>query len=778
MALQTAPGPADASLAAWSRAVAPRLQQHSGGNPLLLTSLLGSLGVDWGARPDEATITAHARQATAEAAARRILATLPTAAQRALAVAAAVGTRPDLATISAALDQDAGTCLTGPAEAGLVTIEHAAVAFTHPTYREAALRLVLTPSQRRRIAEVLEARGHSGDPAAALEHLRLAGSAAPVAQLTRVARAAAEAASAVGDHLAAARALDALAERGATTVEALLAAAEAYHLAGEREHAWQRARDAGDPTLRADAHQLARAALLLARGQEFVDDQTEAVTQLRTAAGLLDEGDPLLAEVLAVLARLTLEPPLPGEATIVGPGAAQRWDVDTPGARALAARARALADGGDRRATAALTWRETHTDPACHDQRRAASDEALEAAETPGLGGRAHLLAALDALEAADRDRCDDLLTRARAMAERSGDLDLRWRVALLDAALLRASGRRQQALAARAEAAAAGARAAEPGAPLADLGQDALLALDDDLHGPTPQRLIDAGADISLASFRAGRGLMLALRGDAEQALAIAIPLVAELTDDRDREGAWLVSMTLLADAIATAARADLAEPPVDTPVEALVEAPVEALVEPLVEALEPFAGLIAVDLIDGFAVSGCAARPLARLLALQGRHDEAAERFALARHRDGQAGLDLYRCHGDIDERSHAHAHGAAIGAATARRLAADAKACGAPVLQARAAMLALPTGDPVVVRRQRGVLRGLAAGHTYQRIASDLGYAPSTVNKDAMRLYRALGVSGRRSAVDAARRLGLLDGGDGRVADAETARSAGER
>ncbi len=59
-----------------------------------------------------------------------------------------------------------------------------------------------------------------------------------------------------------------------------------------------------------------------------------------------------------------------------------------------------------------------------------------------------------------------------------------------------------------------------------------------------------------------------------------------------------------------------------------------------------------------------------------------------------------------------------------------------------------------------RERVVLSGLTTGQTLAEISARLMVSHNTIKKQTVALYRKLGVHDRRSAVDAARRLGLLE------------------
>ncbi|MBN8882342.1 MAG: response regulator transcription factor [Salana multivorans] len=63
------------------------------------------------------------------------------------------------------------------------------------------------------------------------------------------------------------------------------------------------------------------------------------------------------------------------------------------------------------------------------------------------------------------------------------------------------------------------------------------------------------------------------------------------------------------------------------------------------------------------------------------------------------------------------------------------------------------------PALTPRELVVLRHLAEGHPLSDIARDLGLSVNTIKTQASSLYRKLGASTRRQAVDAAAREGFL-------------------
>ena len=735
----------------WATRAAERIHARSGGVPLLVEDLLAALDVGRGRRPGPAEIDAAADARTVHGAAARVIADLPDEVGEVLSVIAGLGSAAEMGLIASAVgDEERVTSAVEVAEgAGLITASDQSIAFTHPSYREAAAARRLTSDRHLAIARASARRGRSGDRQLELFHLVRAGTQVPAAEVFATARAAAAEAAAVGDPAGQARALQAAIAHhpdpaGADgddqpdVVALHLDAARAWHLAGVRTAAWAEARAAA--ARKPPAEQLAEAALLLAEGQEFAEDFTEALDLLALAQTAAGDRAPLRAALLAAEAHLRMYKPFPGAPTGAPPHGPRPTPVDVARVRSLASQAYELAAGEPELvARAARVWRETHSHPGFHEARRRASEEAAAATSDEVLAGKALVLAGLDALEAGDRDAADSRWSRARELAHRTGDLGLRWRVALVEAMSLRAQGRLADADNAREAARTAGTRAGEPGRDFSAMIQAALLDLDRDLAGSALARTMSAEDDVPLRSLTAGSAYGLALQGQFREAAGLLEQLVPALVSHPDQEPALLPTITLAADAVATVARADLAPP--------------------LLRVMAPFRSLIAVDLLDGLATVGCVARPLGRLLALTGDRDAAEEAFAEAERRDEAAGLDLYALQGRID-RAEAHAAaGEPVDSEHAADLARAAQRMGATVLTRRAHGLERPGGTPRLTDRQHDILHQLAAGRSYQQIADALGFAHTTIRKDVLRVYRALGVRTRDEAIAAARNLDLL-------------------
>ena len=788
--------------AAWLRVSTPLLHKHSAGNPLVLTRLIRALGIDRGARPDADLLQRDPDHTIAATINQTLLDPLPDHTRRLVALTAALGSHATTRTLTALAATDPATHPAG-GPTGASTADHDGepqaalhracatgllikhtdghVAFTHPSFARAASQLDLTAEEHLAVAESLLTDGLPADLPHALRHLRHAGRRGHTGRLTDVARHAAATAAAAGEHSAAAAALD-LAVATCSTgdrIDLRLAAADAHHRAGQHTEAWQHATAAADPAGGPTAGQLARAALSLAAHRDPVDPATAHSQRdlhglLAIAAAELDRDHPLAADLAIAQARLSLRQPLPTPPTDAPadrhPSAGNAGDADTDGdpaahdspagngaerptaaaqhdatttltgwqatpqrARPLADTARTLAPNGDPRARAALTWRAAHTDPALHDPRRAATNEAQTHATDDLLRAEASIAAALDALEAADRPACDEHLQRAHAISYRLANPTLRWRLALFDAALHEASGR-------LADAAAAlnSARHTPTGHATRDLTM--LLShtachLHTDLASPTLSTLLTRSPELDLPVLRAAAALTSALRGSHDDAAAIARPLTMRLVSDPYREDCWLATLTLLADTCATLGDTTLAPP--------------------LIEALSPHTHLIALDPLEATLITGSPARPLARLHHLCGQISDATACFALAEEQHTKAGLHLHRLQGQIDAHlalQPTDTDGLAALAAAADRLAAR-------TLQAQAASHDLTATPLHLTARQRAVLAGLAKGETYQQIASNLGYAHTTIRKDILAIYRTLGVHNRHDAIATADQLGLL-------------------
>ena len=91
-------------------------------------------------------------------------------------------------------------------------------------------------------------------------------------------------------------------------------------------------------------------------------------------------------------------------------------------------------------------------------------------------------------------------------------------------------------------------------------------------------------------------------------------------------------------------------------------------------------------------------------------------------------------------------------------ARRVLAHFRGETAPVRQVQPARAAAPPA--ALTTRETEVLRQLAQGHTLAEVGKELTLSVNTVKTHVKNVYARLDVSSRIAAVDAARRMGILD------------------
>lgn len=96
--------------------------------------------------------------------------------------------------------------------------------------------------------------------------------------------------------------------------------------------------------------------------------------------------------------------------------------------------------------------------------------------------------------------------------------------------------------------------------------------------------------------------------------------------------------------------------------------------------------------------------------------------------------------------------------VSPAIARRVLAYFRGETTPVRQAPLARPALPPA--ALTARETDVLRRLAQGHTLGEVGKQLTLSVNTVKTHVKNVYARLDVSSRIAAVDAARRMGILD------------------
>lgn len=96
--------------------------------------------------------------------------------------------------------------------------------------------------------------------------------------------------------------------------------------------------------------------------------------------------------------------------------------------------------------------------------------------------------------------------------------------------------------------------------------------------------------------------------------------------------------------------------------------------------------------------------------------------------------------------------------VSPAIARRVLADFRGDTEPVRQPQPPRPAVPPA--ALTNRETEVLRRLAQGHTLAEVGKELTLSVNTVKTHVKSVYARLDVSSRIAAVDAARRMGILD------------------
>jgi DNA-binding CsgD family transcriptional regulator len=756
LALATA-GP---TATAWVGAVHAVLVERSGGNPLVLRTILDDLGVADGARPSGTELAALPVDAAVGDVLARRLSTLPPASIELLHAAALIGgdVRPDV--LGDVLQRDVTVDVERVIAAGaLAALPDGRLRFVHPAVSEAVVARTPTgvAELHVRIADWLRRRGRGHDRPAIAHHLAAAGELVSADELAAAAMDAAEQALRGGDHAAAARAFDLALSSGADVdrVDLLLRSSSAHHGAGHRAEGWERARHAADLCRSDRPVEMAHAALSYARGRDYRADIGGPVELLRRALAVLPHDHPLRIEVLASLSMIELSLPVPVEPNPF-PGAddglsdagatiAWHWITRPDIARPLADEALRLARAtGDEQLVArvAMAWRQAHCAPERLGDRLAATEHAIAHARSAHDRVLSSISAVLDHLEAGARIRVDLALAELASLGAATGDPAVRWRTSHLAAMVEFASGRPDSAERASSEAFSHGVQASENGRWVVRGVQAAMLSLEvDDDPRPTLDFFVANVDELAYPPMRAGVVCAFAEGGRRDEAMRHLGDLVAHLLEDPGREASWLLTAGFTADAIASVSDA--------------------ALASKLAPVADPFAERIILDGL-GIHCHGCLARPLARMAHLMGDRDRAYELFALARARDDAAGLHRFVLMGDIDELT-ARALDGSIGEDERHERAAvveeRAASMGLRRTARRAGALRQPGGVAHLSERQYAVLMALAEGLTYQAAGERLGFSHSTIRHEAMRVYAALGAADRDAAVQLARARGLL-------------------
>lgn len=759
----------------WLDEVLPTLAEHSGGNPLLLRALVDDLDLSEGRRPSSVEVAGRSQHGGLNRVAHRWLSAIEPGTREVLLVAALLGDGAERDLVADVCQRAIADDVTAARGLGVLTeTPRELLRFTHPTFAE---RLLDDADDRRelheRIGEALLRRGDPDDVVLADRHFGAAGDRVQADRRFDVACQAADAASLRGAPGVTAAALDRAVATGRAVdaVPLLLRASEAYHQAAKRVLAWERAGEAArlaeggtavDGTrVQSRPYELARAALLAARGRELSADSPVAIDLLRRAEGALPERDPVRAEALAALAGLERTLPVPAPAPRFArirlqeqdPGEeveqlAWDWLVRQEVAEPLIAAALEIArESGDHQLVArlGLAWRRVHAAPEQAHARAEVSARSLDVL-TSGVDRAEALIAVLlDRLELGDRQGVDRALAELGSLAEGTGDPTLRWQRAQLGSMLAFARG--------ELDAAATDAEVASRHAVTAfgEVGwlvtpvQRVLVMLEraEELETLAPVLEEDL-ATLRYPALLAGVAYVAVAYTGSEEAVALLPEQVDGLLADPDRVEAWLLTASYLAEAVIVARRPDLAAR--------------------LVPALEPFAGQVAVE-PAGIVTLGSVARPLAGLHALLGDDEAAADRYAQAHRIDralGFARLDLLGRIERLGLRLECGIPGDDEHVEVRRELQAAAEqalADGWALTAHRAQTHLREAGPPELTERQRGVLARLAEGWTYGRIGAELGFSHSTIRHEAMRIYTALDADGRDEAIRRARDLGLL-------------------
>lgn len=431
---------------------------------------------------------------------------------------------------------------------------------------------------------------------------------------------------------------------------------------------------------------------------------SEVLTLVTRVRNILDKSssEDSPQKIIVAALRAMVEMRIPKQAA---DGNQWAWVVRSEVAQSMSAEAlnRARTLGDNFALLVSLTaWRWTHRSPRFLASRREISAEMLDIA----LSGKhaqfiieACVRSIVDALEAGDRKEVEKLVNIAEWISECIQDPRLKWRAALLKAALPGLDGDWERFHELREEALALGIQTNHPGTIAMDtiLKVQYLVHTLDPIHwdwdNPTLQSIAKLHP-LSSATWAFG----LAQAGDTKSTLEWIRHSMSLL----DEETSLTATLALLSYA---ALRVN------DT-----------ATIRQIIPLLDPWSGRMAVD-ADGGVIVGPIDLILAKLYAAVGESDRAQ---TLAK-----SGTALKKT--ITSEISNLD------------RLVADPAALGA--------------NSPVLTNRERSVLELLGAGLTNQEIAGELSYSLATVRRDTINLYKKLGVKSRAGAVQRASELGLL-------------------
>lgn len=771
---------AGAAARVWAQRWGASLWELSGGVPVLLTALIDDLGLATGARPEldrgviDAVVDGNAPWARGLVrAVEARLAGLGAGLREVLGVIALGEDHLDVGMIAYVLERDVARDLQVGSDLGLLCRdERDRPAITLPLTRELLRRRRTDLTELHgRIGQVLLTQpGSTVSLAVALRHLVAADGRAEPARLDRLAD---EVVASPGswdtaeDETQALQPLWLLAARHGRDQRWRrlgLRLADAWWRTGHRDRSWAVAGEilAACPDDADD--DLVAAASRLARGQERSPSAPAAVRALEDAARRLGAGHPQTPRLLAVAGEVALAlptlgadlaalPEVPGALSTLGSrrrGATSTsvlgWTVRREPATVLIDEADALLrrDGAPPTdpgivAEVDVAWTRVHRAPHEADGRLERAGRAATTTTDRRVQAAALARLVVNHLLVGNRSAADDALAQLTATAEDSGDPANGWRAQELTAMLALASGDPDTAQRAALEAFDLGERAGVASTWSVRIAQEHANSLE--AHGrlarlPVHLPSVIVWHPLSAAGWCWAASLGPSVAGDAASDPADGLALIGGREVD---VGHVLLYATLVADAAWRLRRADLAPA--------------------LIELLAPWSELIAID-ADGVYCHGSVARPLAGLRWLTGDLDGCLADEQRADGLDAGAGLHRFRLAGAVDRivRARADQRLTREQSWTALREVQDeasSRGLGRIVAEV-GAMLASEVAH-LLTDRQVQVLYRLATGDTYRDIATELGFSHGTIRREAMAIYRALGVDGRESAAEVARAIG---------------------
>lgn len=462
--------------------------------------------------------------------------------------------------------------------------------------------------------------------------------------------------------------------------------------------------------------------------------------------------DPHRPAVLAILTMLNSRCPVSLPPVDIAPDSSDvlAWATDAEAARIMADGA---IDGLDPRhdvdvrVAAHLAWREVHRSPDFAPER-VASVSARGRARDASLRLAAAHRAVIDMLETGHVVRADAAMAEVTGLVL-GGPARAAWVHAVLSSMRAMAAGDVVEAVRWSREAERVGVAADIPGAMLVRLENRVCLTM---LDPGLEDALVDVGdilwrnrASIVHPPAAASACYTFTYLDQPMRARHMLDLPLAALSEDTDRESSWLLTLAMVADTVADLHGTEFAK---------------DEAVEPLIAVAMPYARLVAIEGVGGYT-HGCLARPLARLLAIQGRRAEAVNMFETADAVHRLLGFNRWLLQGELDRSALADHLGIPEDEARlmASHVARSASELGLVVMTRTAKRLARSlAGD--LTERQRAVLTMLSEGLLVREIAERLSYSHATIRHETLRIYAVLGVRDRDAAVEVARQRGLLE------------------